>query len=136
MRVAHPLALVPAILAWDYSFLPLDRGLGPLQCERYISGARRDEMHNAGEDLSAHLEFAKATHPGREVHRLNINFPIDLLHVIDWAAETHGVSHQASLKWRLFRYSRELKKRKENPLCPAGELRNTSDVVWTTRLAL
>ena len=62
---------------------------GPLQCEgtnKVLNGARRDEMHSAGEDLSAHLEFAKATHPGREVHRLNINFPIDLFHVIDWEA--------------------------------------------------
>jgi hypothetical protein len=39
-----------------------------------------------GEGLSAHLEFAKATHPGREVQRLNFSVPVALFHVIDWEA--------------------------------------------------
>ena len=66
-----------------------------------VSAARLDEMHDAGEDLSAHLDLAQATRPGREVQRVNVDFPIDLLHAIDREAKRIGVSRQAFIKLRL-----------------------------------
>ena len=66
-----------------------------------LSATRLDEMHDAGDDLSAHLEFAKATRPGREVQRVNVDFPVDLLHAIDREAKRIGVSRQAFIKLRL-----------------------------------
>lgn len=50
---------------------------------RALGAARLDEMHYSGEDLSAHLDLANATRPGREVQRVNVDFPVGLLHAID-----------------------------------------------------
>jgi hypothetical protein len=58
-------------------------------------------MHNAGEDISAHLDLAKATRPGREIQRVNVDFPVDLLRAIDREARRIGVSRQAFIKLRL-----------------------------------
>src|SRR5713226_8417967 len=66
-----------------------------------LSAARLDEMHDAGEDLSAHLDLAKATRPGRDVQRVNVDFPVDLLRAIDREAKRIGVSRQAFIKLRL-----------------------------------
>src|SRR5438876_11135867 len=68
---------------------------------RALSAARLDEMHDAGEDLSAHLDLAKATRPGREVQRVNVEFPVDLLRAIDREAKRIGVTRQAFIKLRL-----------------------------------
>ena len=66
-----------------------------------VSAARLDEIHDAGEDLSVHLDLAKATRPGREVQRVNVDFPVDLLRAIDREAKRIGVSRQAFIKVRL-----------------------------------
>ena len=68
---------------------------------RALSAARLDAMHHAGEDLSAHLDLAKATRPGREVQRVNVDFPVDLLRAIDREAKRIGVTRQAFIKLRL-----------------------------------
>jgi D-serine deaminase-like pyridoxal phosphate-dependent protein len=66
-----------------------------------IAAARLDEMHDSGEDLSAHLDLAKATRPGREIQRVNVDFPVDLLRAIDREAKRIGVTRQALIKLRL-----------------------------------
>jgi hypothetical protein len=66
-----------------------------------ISAARLDEMHDSGEDLSAHLDLANATRPGRQVQRVNVDFPVDLLRAIDREAKRIGVTRQAFIKLRL-----------------------------------
>ena len=65
-----------------------------------LRSARLDAMHDAGDDL-AHLDLAKAVRPGREVQRVNVDFPVDLLHAIDREAKRIGVSRQAFIKLRL-----------------------------------
>jgi len=66
-----------------------------------LSATRLDEMHDAGEDLSAHLDPAKPTRFGREVQRVNVDFPVDLLNAIDREPKRIGVSRQAFIKLRL-----------------------------------
>ena len=58
-------------------------------------------MHDAGEDLSAHLDLANATRPGRDVQRVNVDFPIELLRAIDREAKRIGVTRQAFIKLRI-----------------------------------
>jgi hypothetical protein len=58
-------------------------------------------LHDSGKDLSTHLELAKATRPGREVQRVNVDFPLDLLRAIDREAKRIGVTRQAFIKLRL-----------------------------------
>jgi hypothetical protein len=66
-----------------------------------IRAIRLDEMHDAGEDLTAHLDLAKASRPGREVQRVNVDFPVELLQAIDREAKRIGVTRQAFIKLRL-----------------------------------
>jgi hypothetical protein len=68
---------------------------------RALGAAHLDEMHDAGEDLSAHLDLERATRPGREVQRVNVDFPVDLLRAIDREARRIGVTRQAFIKLRL-----------------------------------
>lgn len=74
------------------------RGTSPT---RTRTAARLDEMHESGEDLSAHLDLANATRPGRAVQRVNVDFPVDLLRAIDREAKRIGVTRQAFIKLRL-----------------------------------
>ena len=68
---------------------------------RALSAARLDEMHDAGEDLSVYLDLEQATRPGREVQRVNVDFPVDLLDAIDREAKRIGVTRQAFIKLRI-----------------------------------
>jgi len=66
-----------------------------------LSAARLDELHDSGEDLSAYLDSAQASRPGRAIQRVNVDFPVDLLRAIDREARRIGVSRQAFIKLRL-----------------------------------
>lgn len=63
--------------------------------------AALDAMHDAGVDLSAHIDMTKATRPGRAVQRVNVDFPADLLREIDQEARRLGVTRQAFIKIRV-----------------------------------
>jgi hypothetical protein len=60
-----------------------------------------DRLHDRGVDVSAHLDLARARRPGREVQRVNVDFPLDLLHEIDAEARRIGINRQAYIKLRL-----------------------------------
>ncbi len=66
-----------------------------------LPAAGLDHMHDVGENLSAHLDLAKAKRPGREIQRVNVDFPADLLRAIDREAKRIGVTRQALIKLRL-----------------------------------
>jgi hypothetical protein len=70
------------------------RTKGPLAAEL-------DAMHDAGTDLSSHMDLGKAIRPGRLVQRVNVDFPVDLLREIDQEARRLGVTRQAFIKVRL-----------------------------------
>jgi hypothetical protein len=68
---------------------------------RALSAGELDAMHDAGVDLSGHLDLTKAVRPGRAVQRVNVDFPVDLLREIDQEARRLGVTRQAFIKVRL-----------------------------------
>lgn len=68
---------------------------------RALSAAKLDAMHDAAVDLSDHMDRGKAIRPGREVQRVNVDFPVDLLREIDQEARRLGVTRQAFIKVRL-----------------------------------
>ena len=68
---------------------------------RTPSAATLDAMHDAGVDLSAHVDLARAVRPGRAFQRVNVDFPVDLLREIDQEARRLGVTRQAFIKVRL-----------------------------------
>jgi hypothetical protein len=60
-----------------------------------------DRLHDRGVDLSEHLGVAHASRPGREVQRVNVDFPPALLREIDAEARRIGINRQAYIKLRL-----------------------------------
>jgi hypothetical protein len=68
---------------------------------RALPAAELDAMHDAGVDLSAHVDLGKGVRPGRAVQRVNVDFPVDLLREIDQEARRLGVTRQAFIKVRL-----------------------------------
>jgi hypothetical protein len=66
-----------------------------------LTAAALDAKHDAGVDLSAHVDLAAARRPGREVQRVNVDFPVQLLQEIDRQARRLGVTRQAFIKVRI-----------------------------------
>jgi len=56
---------------------------------------------SASDQIDRHLDWEKARRPGREVQRVNVDLPVDLLQAIDREARRIGVSRQAFIKLRL-----------------------------------
>ena len=52
-------------------------------------------------DMTPYIDLSKARRPGREVQRVNVDFPVDLLRSIDREARRIGVTRQAFIKLRL-----------------------------------
>lgn len=52
-------------------------------------------------DMTPYIDWSKARRPGREVQRVNVDFPVDLLSVIDREATRLGVTRQAFIKIRI-----------------------------------
>jgi hypothetical protein len=52
-------------------------------------------------DLTPYLDLSKTRRPGREVQRVNVDFPVDLLRAIDREARRIGITRQAFIKLRL-----------------------------------
>src|SRR5476651_1030437 len=52
-------------------------------------------------DMTPYVDWSKARRPGREVQRVNVDFPVDLLRAIDQEAHRIGVTRQAFIKLRM-----------------------------------
>src|ERR1700750_825912 len=66
-----------------------------------ISAEEFDRRFDAGEDVSQYIDWSKARRPGREVQRVNVDFPVDVLRAIDQEAKRIGVTRQAFIKLRI-----------------------------------
>ncbi len=58
-------------------------------------------MHDAGADLTTHVDLTKGVRPGRAVQRVSVDCPVDLLREIDQEARRLGVTRQEFIKVRL-----------------------------------
>ena len=66
-----------------------------------VSADRLDQLHDQGGDMSRYMDWSKARRPAREVQRVNVDFPRELLDAIDREAARIGVTRQAFIKIRL-----------------------------------
>lgn len=57
-----------------------------------------DRRFDAGEDVSAHLDLAKARRPEQEQKRVNVDFPIWMIRSLDREAKRLGVPRQSLIK--------------------------------------
>lgn len=57
-----------------------------------------DKRFDRGEDVSEHLDYTKATRPGREQKRVNVDFPVWMIQSLDREARRLGVPRQSVIK--------------------------------------
>jgi len=57
-----------------------------------------DKAFDNGDDVSKYLNSSKATRPGREQKRVNVDFPVWMIQSLDKEAQRLGVPRQAVIK--------------------------------------
>ena len=57
-----------------------------------------DAKFDDGEDLSAYLDVSKAHRPEQEQKRVNVDFPLWMIHQLDKEAKRLGVPRQSIIK--------------------------------------
>ncbi len=57
-----------------------------------------DKKFDSGEDVSAHLDLSRARRPEQEQRRVNVDFPIWMIHSLDKEATRLGVPRQSLIK--------------------------------------
>ena len=67
-----------------------------------LTAEELDKKFDAGEDISEYLDYSKATRPGLELKRLNIDLPQHVIDKLDQAARLRGITRQALVKVLLF----------------------------------
>jgi len=57
-----------------------------------------DKAFESGEDLRRFLDLAKIRRPGKEQKRVNVDFPVWMIHSLDREAMRLGVPRQSLIK--------------------------------------
>ncbi len=57
-----------------------------------------DKKFDEGKDISQHLDIAKARRPGQEQKRVNVDFPLWMIQLLDKEARRLGVPRQSIIK--------------------------------------
>ena len=57
-----------------------------------------DKKFDDGEDITKHLDVSKAHRPEQEQRRVNVDFPIWMIHSLDKEAKRLGVPRQSIIK--------------------------------------
>ena len=57
-----------------------------------------DKRFDAGEDIAKYLEPSKARRPKQERKRVNVDFPLWMIHSLDREAKRLGVPRQSLIK--------------------------------------
>ena len=65
---------------------------------RKISAKEFDAKFDAGEDISEFVDWSKMRRPGREIRRVNVDFPAWVVEALDREAQRLGVTRQALVK--------------------------------------
>jgi len=57
-----------------------------------------DKRFDDGRDVSKYLDMSKARRPGQELKRVNVDFPLWMIHLLDKEAKRLGVPRQSIIK--------------------------------------
>jgi hypothetical protein len=57
-----------------------------------------DKKFDEGEDISQHLDVSQARRPQQEQKRVNVDFPLWMIHQLDKEAKRLGVPRQSIIK--------------------------------------
>jgi len=69
-----------------------------------ISDEEFERRFDAGEDISEFVDWKTARRPGRELQRVNVDFPVWMISAMDSEASRLGVSRQALIKFAIDRH--------------------------------
>ena len=58
-----------------------------------------DKRFDNGHDISRQLDLSKARRPGREQKRINVDFPVWMIKLLDKEAQRLGVPRQSLIKF-------------------------------------
>ena len=57
-----------------------------------------DKKFDSGEDISKYLDLSRATRPGQDQRRVNVDFPVCMIDSLDKEAKRLGVTRQSIIK--------------------------------------
>jgi hypothetical protein len=57
-----------------------------------------DKIFDDGGDISRYLDLSKAKRPNQEQKRVNVDFPLGMIHLLDKEAKRLGVARQSLIK--------------------------------------
>jgi hypothetical protein len=67
--------------------------------KKIITAEELDALHDAGGDLTPHLDLASARRPGLETQRVNVDFPRWMIESLDAEAGRLGITRQSIIKF-------------------------------------
>jgi hypothetical protein len=62
-----------------------------------------EKKFDAGEDITEHLDLSKARRPRQEQRRVNVDFPLWMIDLLDKEAKRLGVPRQSLIKMLIAR---------------------------------
>jgi hypothetical protein len=65
---------------------------------RAISSKQFDAKFDAGEDVTSHLDLARARRPGQKPQRLSVDAPAWMVELLDREARRLGITRQSLIK--------------------------------------
>jgi hypothetical protein len=63
-----------------------------------MKASELDEKFDEGQDISEFIDLSQARRPGQEQKRVNVDFPIWMIHRLDKEAKRLGVPRQSIIK--------------------------------------
>jgi hypothetical protein len=63
-----------------------------------------DKKFDSGVDITAHLDRSKTRRPGQEQRRVNVDFPLWMIELLDKEARRIGVTRQSIIKLWISQY--------------------------------
>ncbi len=66
--------------------------------KKSIKAEEFDLKFETGEDITEYLELSKTLKPGLEQKRVNVDFPVWMIHLLDKEAKKLGVTRQSIIK--------------------------------------
>jgi len=63
-----------------------------------MKAEKLDEKFDAGEDITQYLDLSRARRPEQEQKRVNVDFPLWMIHSLDKEAKRLGVPRQSIIK--------------------------------------
>jgi hypothetical protein len=64
----------------------------------FMKAKELDEKFDAGDDVTEFLDLSKSRRPGQEQKRVNVDFPVWMIHSLDREARRLGVPRQSIIK--------------------------------------